>query len=615
VFGNFLYFIVVLLIYATYLPGDTTSFNPGETTFLFFSFLFIFIAMARLLFHRIERQIGHESPKLLDHRFTQTQLRLSVLSVFVFALDIYALNLTDFLEKIPFLGSVSTFQAAVCMILFTGYLTIVWWFSHSMYRRLYPSPPTRASYILSNISFAVPVLIPWFVLSALIDILYALPFNFLKRLLSSTVGELFCVLVFLAAVVIIGPALIQKFWRCKPLPPGPLRSRIEDTCRKAGVAYRDIVDWPVFGGRMITAGVLGLVKRFRYILVTRALIAHLSPEELDAVIAHEAAHVKKKHLLYYLFFLTGYMFIAFAAFDVIIFLIIYSKPVYLLVSAGGFNPVAATPILRSAFWVFSLMIYFRYIFGYFMRNFERQADAYALSMFGTATPLVTTFQKIAYTSGQSPDKPSWHHFSLRQRIDFLQRCELDRGLISDHDRKVRRSIAVFLVSLAAIGVLGYQLNFGETGKKISTHLLQNILAYEKENLLREVEKDPRNTEHLTALGDLYYGQKDFQNAINVYEHTLSITFDLPYVLNNLAWLYVTCEVEALRNPERALLLSRRAAELDPSPEVLDTLGESYFINGEYEKAAEAETRALALAGSNRSYYKGQLNKFEAAMKK
>ena len=45
---------------------------------------------------------------------------------------------------------------------------------------------------------------------------------------------------------------------------------------------------------MITAAVMGLIKKFRYILVTQGLLQMLEPEEIDAVIAHEIGHVKKK---------------------------------------------------------------------------------------------------------------------------------------------------------------------------------------------------------------------------------------------------------------------------------------------------------------------------------
>jgi tetratricopeptide (TPR) repeat protein len=81
------------------------------------------------------------------------------------------------------------------------------------------------------------------------------------------------------------------------------------------------------------------------------------------------------------------------------------------------------------------------------------------------------------------------------------------------------------------------------------------------------------------------------------------------VLNNLAWLYATCEDESLRNPQRALLLAQKAAELEQSSHIYDTLAESYFVNGMHREAIEAGEQALKLAKGNRSYYKEQLKKF------
>jgi tetratricopeptide (TPR) repeat protein len=250
------------------------------------------------------------------------------------------------------------------------------------------------------------------------------------------------------------------------------------------------------------------------------------------------------------------------------------------------------------------LVYFRYIFGYFMRNFERQADAYAFSMLGTAAPLIMTFKKIAYASGQSPDKPNWHHFSILQRIGFLAQCESDRTLVQRHDRKVFRSIIVFLCALVLLGTVGYHLKSAEVGQRVDSHLLAEIIQ-------REIEKTPEDPLLHAALGDLYYARNDLENAVGAYERALSIDPDLSHVLNNLAWLYATCEDTGYRNPSRALLLAQKAAELDPTPETLDTLGESYFINGEYEKAVEAGTRALEMAPANKSYYEDQLKKFKA----
>ncbi|NIV97696.1 peptidase, partial [Candidatus Saccharibacteria bacterium] len=109
-----------------------------------------------------------------------------------------------------------------------------------------------------------------------------MPFEWPARFLATAGGEITYFLIFLFTVAILGPVMIQKFWRCKPLESNEHRTRIENLCRKAGIAYADILYWPIFGGKMITAGVMGLIQKFRYILVTPSLLRLLEPEEIDA---------------------------------------------------------------------------------------------------------------------------------------------------------------------------------------------------------------------------------------------------------------------------------------------------------------------------------------------
>ena len=116
------------------------------------------------------------------------------------------------------------------------------------------------------------------------------------------------------------------------------------------------------------------------------------------------------------------------------------------------------------------------------------------------------------------------------------------------------------------------------------------------------------------MGDLYYERKDYEGVKFAYEKALELRLNDPHVLNNLAWFYATCEVESLRNPERALMLAKLAVKLDQSSHVFDTLAESHFVNGMNREAIEAGERALKLAKGNRSYYKEQLEKFRKAAK-
>jgi Zn-dependent protease with chaperone function len=448
-------------------------------------------------------------------------------------------------------------------------------------------------------------LLPWLFLSGIADIIRALPFEAPKNFLSTTEGEVSYFLFFLFGVAIIGPALIQKFWRCKPLEGGYYRNRIESLCRRAELAYADILYWPIFGGKMITAGVMGLVKKFRYILVTDSLLRLLEPEEIDAVIAHEIGHIKKKHLLFYLAFFVGYMLLSYVAFDIIIFAIIYAEPLYWLTGKTGISQTAIISGLSSAVIICVFLIYFRFIFGFFMRNFERQADCYVYALFDSAKPLISTLEKIAATSGHSADKPNWHHFSIRQRVDYLKKCEADPSWITRQNVKVKKSIGVYLGCLLLFGGLAYQLNVGMIGERLSSHFLEKVI-------LREIDKGPDNPNLYSLLGNIYYSKQNWSGVQDAWEKALTLDPDHVEVLNNLAWHYATCEDKQYRDPDRALSLATLAVRLDSLPHIWDTLAESYYVNGMYGQALEAARKALALARKNRTYYEGQLEKFEKA---
>jgi Zn-dependent protease with chaperone function len=605
-YGNFIYFILVLLIYLTYQPPEDPTFGGIEGLLLFGGLALAFAGLTRAMFRRIVRLAGQADFAWLDQRFHATQLRSSILAVAIFALDIYALNLPAYVNHLPLFSRWPTLQAFIFLILFMGYLGVVWGCAYDAYRQLYHPDFTRWEYVGSNISFSAPILLPWLLLSGVADLIQVLPLPHLKAFLDTTEGQTVYFCSFLAIVAVAGPLMIKTFWRCRPMNPGWQRERIEQLCRRAGMAYRDILYWPLFGGKMITAGVMGLVRRFRYILVTPSLLNLLAPEEIDAVIGHEIGHIKKKHLLFYLLFFTGYLILSYVTFYVTVYALIFIEPAWRIVHRPGANPGMMTSIVFSVTIICVFLVYFRYVFGFFMRNFERQADGYVFSLFDSAAALVSTFHKISLSSGQPADRPNWHHFSIRQRIDFLKKCEQDRSWIRRHDAHVRRAIGIYLAGLALLAAFGYQLNMGAMGAKLGDHLVATII-------LREIERTPENPRLYGLLGDLHYRRQNFAEVKQAYEKSLALEPDQPQVLNNLAWLLATSADERLRDPPRALALALRAAELEESAYVFDTLAESYFINGMAAEAVAAGERALALAKGDRSHYEAQLRRFMQAL--
>ena len=603
-FNNFIYFIIVILIYSTYnYSGAAEDSSLPETIFLFTCLTIIFYCFSFIRFKRLEKQIINEPHRSSGHRFDSLINTGSIIAILLFAVDIYGLNLPSHTRKITLLRSIPAFEAFLFLCLFILYLSVVWGCAYGAYRKLYISDySSRLSYIISNISFCVPVVMPWLLLSVIADIINILPYDGPRHFLATTGGELAFFVSFLFIIAVFGPVMIQKLWRCKPVEEGKKRSGIEAICKKAGVGFADILYWPIFGSRMITAGVMGLIKRFRYILVTKALLSLLEPEEVEAVIAHEAGHIKRNHLVFYLLFFLGYMLLAVSTFDLVIYSVIYAKPFYRFLVDFGISQPTIISIWYGIAITAIFLVYFRFIFGYFMRNFERQADTHVFSFFESARPLISTFEKIAALSGRSPARPDWHHFSIEERIEFLKKCDADRSLIKRHDTRIKKSIAIYLAGLILTGALGYSLNFGEKGKKLNDFFAEKII-------LGEIEDNPGDPELPAMLGDLYYSLKYYDKAKGAYEKSLSITPENPKALNNLAWLYATCEDKNIRNTDLAVKLAEKAVKIGETPQIIDTLAESYYAAGRYKEAVEAGKKALLLAGTDKSYYEKQLAKF------
>ncbi len=602
-FGNFIFLIIALLIYATYQPADAPRFGPGAAFLIFSLLLVIYAGMVRRYFNRIISAFKAGEPSSLLARQSQAGVkRYTIYALIVFAIDIYGLNLPAYFHASRVFQLLPTLEAVIFLALFIFYMAIVWSAAYAPHQQLFPNDLTWRAHITGHLLFNLPILLPWLTLSVCVDCINLLPFEGLKRFLNTTYGQAIYFLAFLFIAAVLAPAVIQAFWRCQPLPEGEIRRRIDGLCRRTGIQFAGILRWPLFGGRMMTAGVMGLVGRFRYLLVTDALVRILSFEEIDAVVAHELGHVKKKHLLLYLLFLGGFMLLSVSFLDVIITLIIYSHPVTLLMAYTGQDRISISAMFFAVVTIAMVIIYFRYIFGFFMRNFERQADTFVYSLFNSARPLISTLKKIAITSGQPADQPNWHHFSIAQRIDYLQKCELDRSWITRQDRKVKRALAVFIAALVLVGGIGYQLNFGKLGRQVNHR-------YSEKALLVALAEHPDDPEPYRILGALYHDWQKYSQAIEYYSRAVAMFPDNPETLNNLAWLYATCEDESLKNPSEALRLAERAAAIDPQAHILDTLAESYFINGRFEEAAETAKTALTLSRENRSYYEKQLKRF------
>ena len=105
----------------------------------------------------------------------------------------------------------------------------------------------------------------------------------------------------LAAVIVVfacAPPLMVRLLPTTPLPRGSLRTGLEKLAADAGVSCRDILIWRT-DHTMANALVMGLLPPMRYVLLSDLLIETLDQRQIEAVFAHEAGHVRHRHLAWF----------------------------------------------------------------------------------------------------------------------------------------------------------------------------------------------------------------------------------------------------------------------------------------------------------------------------
>jgi len=602
VFSNFIYFLAALVIYTTSELFDKPSgFDPGAIGFCLASTA-AFALVCRIYFKRLS-VLGRALPaQEIDRRVNTAVSRLSLAALVLFAVNIYGFRVNHLLSDVAIFQWVPTLGALLFLGLFLFYLIMIWNFAYQIQKRFFTDSLTKKNFILSNVAFCLPAMLPWFFLSLLSDCLGLLPFDGLNRFLNSMAGEVTYILFFVIAISVFGPVLIQRLWGCRPLAPGVDRQRIEKTCQMAGLKYRDILAWNLFGGGMITAGVMGIVGRFRYILVTPALLACLDDDEIQGVILHEIGHVYHRHMLFYLFFFAGFIACNFVFFEPLMLMVYLINPLYDGAAFLGLSQNTAHAAITCLVLVGLFVLYFRFVFGLFMRHFERQADLHIFRYTDSPSALISTFYKIASLSRQSIDKPNWHHFSIGRRIGFLEKCRMNPGLIQDHHRKVKKMIAGYVLAVGVIFFLGYSVSYGGLNTSFDRFVVGKILS-------RQLALNPDSSDLYVQVGDFYYDDRKYEKAMVAYENVLKIDPVNVHALNNLAWLLATCPDKAFRNAPRALDLARRAVDLQKEAYILDTYAEALYLNNYKRQALAAAKQALKISTKRKQYYEDRVTRF------
>lgn len=256
-------------------------------------------------------------------------------------------------------------------------------------------------------------------------------------------------------VFLFTPLMLRHLWDTQALPPSPMRSRLLELCKQYGVHVREILYWKTFGG-MANGAVIGFVGPLRYILLTDVLLAQMPPSCIEAVMAHEIAHVRKKHM-FWMIAGAGAMMVTYQLFFGIILWVITSK-----LSAHLADPESWQSFLDITVTVLGIVLaggLWLVCFGWMSRRMERQADSFAVMHMANnnghrriepedAYAMIQALEAVARLNHVRTDKKSFRHGSIRWRQNYLQSLVNQPAKHLPIDRTMR-----WLCSLILIGVL------------------------------------------------------------------------------------------------------------------------------------------------------------------
>jgi len=453
-----------------------------------FALLMLFTAFTAEMFNKRLRSNPNFRLLLWSHRApdiaTCLALGLHVVAIFAFG---YLSALRALIGDTVLLDECAALLPAVCCLL------VIWNGQYPLSRRLrmnearHALDPERAraqvwsrgQFLLSNVRMHLVLLL----LPMLLLLTWSESLTLLVRrtgVFADGPDGLPYTLTLLAgslALIAILPWVICRFWGTRALESGPLRQRLEAMCLAHGVRIRDIHLWHTYHA-ILNGAVIGFIPRIRYVLLTDRLIDDLPPEQVEAVMAHELAHIRRRHLLWFAVVLSATLWGVSTLTDTLIGLLPTAQPEHaapslaamLYVTFGVQAPARPSPVLEIIAITVSLAAALA-VFGWVSRRFERQADTFAVQHLsgvtrtnthavvteGAAHTMIAALQRIIELNHVPAGKRSWRHGSIAWRQRYLatlpgQRADqlaIDRTVVA-----IKITFALLLAGLSAWTFLG-----------------------------------------------------------------------------------------------------------------------------------------------------------------
>lgn len=182
--------------------------------------------------------------------------------------------------------------------------------------------------------------------------------------------------------------LFPIFYKFEPLENEDLKQRLVRLSESAGTRVRGIYKWHLSEkSRKANAALTGLGATRRIILAD-TLLDHYSPEEIEAVLAHELGHHVHKHILKSIIVQAVITLFGFWAANYVLHLSIEQWAMF-----DTMSDFSNLPLLVLVSTVLSILL--MPAMNAYSRFNERQADRYAFKTIRSVQPFISSMNKLA----------------------------------------------------------------------------------------------------------------------------------------------------------------------------------------------------------------------------
>jgi len=233
---------------------------------------------------------------------------------------------------------------------------------------------------------------------------------------------LFVVFAQLAPVI-----LFPIFYKFAPLDNEDLKARLVRLSEKAGTRVRGVYQWKLSEkSKKANAALTGLGGTRRIILADTLLDGY-SPDEIEAVLAHELGHHVHKHILKSIAVQAGTTFVGFWAANFVLHFSIDRWHSFETLSDFSNLPLLA---LVSTVLSFLLMP----ALNAYSRFNERQADRYAFESIASVRPFITSMNKLADQNLAERVPSKWVEWFFHSHPAISKRVQAAEAWAGTHGR-------------------------------------------------------------------------------------------------------------------------------------------------------------------------------------